>query len=97
MDKKPTRIYQLTIETLKTLEDVKVILNALKIRIDTDDPSYERLKKYFTVEVVPPGYPLVVEKVGYERLNQMTLDEIEEMAVELLTEKMQKMQDEETN
>ena len=90
MTKKPKRRFELCTERLETLEDVKKVLKALQIRIDTDNPLYEELEYYFSTEVVPPGYIKVLEEVGYEKINQMTLEEIAQRGLELL-------QNEETN
>jgi hypothetical protein len=86
MFKKPVRRFELCTERLETLEDVKKILKALQIRIDTDNPLYEELEYYFSTEVVPKGYIKVLEKVGYEQINKMTLEEIAQMGLELLSE-----------
>ena len=83
-EKKIVRRFELCTERLKTLEDVKKILKALQIRIDTDNPLYEELEYYFSTEVVPRGYIKVLEKVGYEKINQMTTEEIAQMGMELL-------------
>lgn len=91
MTKKPLRRFELCTERLETLEDVKKVLKAMHIRIDTDNPYYEELEYYFSTEVVPRGYIKVLQKVGYEKINTMTLEEIEKMGLELLNE------DEETN
>ena len=91
MTKKPLRRFELCTERLETLEDVKKVLKAMHIRIDTDNPYYEELEYYFSTEVVPRGYIKVLEKVGYEKINTMTLEEIEKMGLELLN------QNEETN
>ena len=84
MTEKPVRRFELCTERLETLEDVIKILKALQIRIDTDNPLYEELEYYFSTEVVPRGYIKVLEKVGYEQINKMTLEEIEKMGSELL-------------
>jgi hypothetical protein len=89
MDKKPVKRFELCTERLETLEDVKKILKALQIRIDTDNPLYEELKEYFVVEVVPPGYLKVYEKVG-DKIYEMTLEEIAHMGSELLSEENNK-------
>lgn len=86
IEEKPIRRFELCIERLETLEDVKKILKALQIRIDTDNPLYEELKYYFSTEVVPPGYLKVYEKVGPDEIHKMTLEEIAQMGSELLSE-----------
>ena len=86
MTEKPLRRFELCAERLETLEDVKKVLKAMRIRIDTDNPYYEELEYYFSTEVVPRGYIKVLEKVGYEKINTMTLEEIEKMGLELLNE-----------
>jgi len=84
MTKKPLRRFELCTERLETIEDIKKVLKAMHIRIDTDNPYYEELEYYFSTEVVPRGYIKVLEKVGYEKINKMTLEEIEKMGLELL-------------
>lgn len=83
MNKKPLRRFELSVEKLETLEDVKKILKALKIRIDTDNPLYEELKEYFIVEVVPKGYIPLLETLGYEGIADMTYEEMEQKIIEL--------------
>jgi len=87
MTEKPVRRFELCTERLETLEDVKKVLKALQIRLDTDNPLYEELEYYFSTEVVPKGYIKVLEKVGYEKIGKMSWDEIEQMGSELLNEK----------
>lgn len=86
MTEKPTRRYQLCVNKLETLDDVKKILDMMQIRIDTDSPFYEEVKDYFKLEVVPRGYMKLLEKVGYEGINQMNWDEMEIEASKLLDE-----------
>jgi hypothetical protein len=84
MDKKPTRRYQLSVDKIETLEDIKKILNVMQIRIDTDNPLYEELEYYFSTEVVPPGYFKLYEKVGPDEIHKMRYDEIVQKGLELL-------------
>lgn len=84
MTDKPTKRYQLTIDKIETLEDVKKILDMLQLRIDTDNPLYEEVKDYFGLEVVPRGYMKLLEKVGYEGIANMNWDEMEIEASKLL-------------
>ncbi len=86
MTEKPIRIFQLCTERLETLEDVKKVLKALQIRIDTDNPLYEELKHFFTIEIVPRGYIPVLEKIGYEGIVNMTYEEIAQMGSQLLNQ-----------
>jgi len=86
MTEQPVRRFELCTERLETLEDVKKVLKALQIRIDTDNPLYEELEYYFSTEVVPPGYIKVLESVGYEKIGKMTLEEIERIGLQLLGE-----------
>ena len=86
MTEKPVRRFELCTERLETLEDVKKVLKALQIRLDTDNPLYEELEYYFSTEVVPRGYIKVLEKVGYEEIRKMTWDEIAQMGSELLNQ-----------
>lgn len=90
MTELPKKIFELCTERLETLEDVKKILKALQIRIDTDNPDYKELEYYFSTEVIPIGYMKVLEQVGHMEIGKMTYEEIEQKALELL-------QNEETN
>ena len=86
MTEKPVRRFELCTERLEALEDVIKILKAMQIRIDTDNPLYEELEYYFSTEVVPRGYLLVLEKMGYDEIGKMSSDEIAQMGSELLNE-----------
>lgn len=86
MTKKPSRIYQLDISRVDGIEDIKKILDGLQLRISTDDILFEEVEHLFTTEVIPRGYRKVLEKVGDEKINQMTWEEIEEMGLKLLQE-----------
>jgi hypothetical protein len=83
-EKKPLRRFELCIERLENLEDVKKILKVLQIRIDTNNPLYEELKEYFVVEVVPKGYINLLEIIGHEEIAKMTYEEMEKKIIELL-------------
>jgi hypothetical protein len=84
MTEKPVRRFELCTERLETLEDVKKILKALQIRLDTDNPYYEELEYYFSTEVVPPGYLKLYEAVGPDEIHKMSYDEIVQKGLELL-------------
>lgn len=86
MTNKPIRRYQLDVNRIKTLEDVKKILDMLQLRIDTNNPLYEEVKDYFCLEVVPRGYIKLIEKVGYEGISNMNWNEMEIEASKLLDE-----------
>jgi hypothetical protein len=86
MTEKRVKRYELCTERLQTLEDVKKILKGMQIRIDTDNPLYEELKEYFIVEIVPPGYIKLYEKVGPDKIHKMTYEEIVQKGLELLSE-----------
>jgi|TARA_B100000073_G_scaffold347951_1_gene364195 hypothetical protein len=83
---KKTRRLQLCVDKLETLEDIKKVLNVMKIRIDTDNPLYESVKDYFCLEIVPRGYFKLLEKIGQEGINNLHFHEIEQQALELLKE-----------
>lgn len=83
MTDKPVRRYELCTERLETLEDVKTILKALQIRIDTNNPLFEELQYYFSTEVVPLGYIPLVKTVGEEEIAKMTYEEMEQKIIEL--------------
>jgi hypothetical protein len=84
MTEKPIKRFELCTERLETLEDIKKILKAMQIRIDTDNPLYEELEYYFSTEVVPPGYLKVYEEVGSDEIHKMTYEEIVKRGLELL-------------
>jgi hypothetical protein len=83
MTEKPVRRFELCTERLKTIKDIKKVLKALQIRIDTDNPLYEELEYYFSTEVVPPGYFKVLEEVGHEEIYKMSMEEILQKGLEL--------------
>jgi len=86
MTDKPTRRYQLCVDKLETLDDVKKILDKLQLRIQTDDSDYEEVKDYFCLEVVPKGYMKLLQKIGQEGIAELHYHEIEQQALELLNE-----------
>ena len=90
MGKQPTRRYQLCMDKIETLEDLKKIINIMQIRIDNDNPLYEEVKDYFCLEVVPRGYVKLLEQVGYDGIANMNWDEIETEAFKLLNEENEK-------
>jgi hypothetical protein len=85
MDSHPKiRRYELCIDKIETLEDVKKILDSMHIRIDTDNPSWEKVEQYFCLEVVPKGYLKLLEKIGWEGIAELNYGEIEVEASKLL-------------
>jgi hypothetical protein len=84
MTEKHVKRFELCVERLETLEDVKKILDALQIRIDADNPLYEELQYYFSTEVVSPGYLKVYGEVGPDEIHKMSYEEIEQKAIEIL-------------
>ena len=86
MTEKPIRRFELCTERLKTVKDIKKVLKALQIRLDTDNSLYEELEYYFSTEVIPRGYIKVLEKVGCEEIEKMSWNEIAQMGSELLNE-----------
>lgn len=81
-----TRRFQLCIDKVETLEDIKKILDAMNIRIDTDNPDWEKVEDYFCLEVVPKGYFKLLEKIGHKGIAELHFHEIEQQALELLNE-----------
>jgi hypothetical protein len=81
-----TRRFELCADKIETLEDVKKILNLMHIRIDTDNPEWEKVEDYFCLEVVPKGYFKLLEKIGHEGIADLHYHEIEQQALELLNE-----------
>lgn len=81
-----TRRFQLCIDKVETLEDVKKILDVMKFRIDTDNPEWDNVSDYFCLEVVPKGYVKLLEKIGWEGIAELHFHEIEQQAAALLQE-----------
>ena len=86
-----TRRFQLCVDKIETLEDIKKILDIMKVRIDTDNPDWEKVEDYFCLEVVPKDYMKLLQKIGQEGIAELHYHEIEQQALELLNE------DEKTN
>ena len=84
MTDKPTRRYQLTVDKIETLEDIKKVLSVMKIRIETDNSVWEEVEEYFCLEVVPKGYFKLLEKIGWEGIAELNYNEIEIEASKLL-------------
>ena len=81
-----TRRFQLCVDKIETLEDVKKVLDAMKIRIDTDNPEWDNVEDYFCLEVVPKGYMKLLDKIGWEGIAELHFHEIEQQAAALLEE-----------
>jgi hypothetical protein len=82
-DEKPVRTYQLDPDKIETIEDVRKVLGAVKLRIDTDHYMFDELTEYFTTEVVPRGYIPLLNMVGDEKVAKMTFEQMEEKIIEL--------------
>lgn len=81
-----TRRYQLCVDKIETLEDVKKVLDAMNIRIETDNSEWDNVSDYFCLEVVPKGYMKLLEKIGWEGIAELHFHEIEQQAAALLEE-----------
>lgn len=46
--------YQLNVDTIQTLDDVKVILNGLNLTTYPEGEEWPTLQKYFTTEIETP-------------------------------------------
>jgi len=79
-----TRRFQLCIDKVETFEDVKKILDAMCIRIQTDNPNWDKVEDYFCLEVVPKGYFDLVKKIGDNEIAKLHYHEIEQQAFELM-------------
>lgn len=80
------RRFELCIDKVKTLEDIKKILNCMNFRIETNHPKWDDVEDYFCLEVVPNGYMKLVDKIGWEGIAELHFHEIEEQAAALLEE-----------
>lgn len=81
-----TRRYELCVDKLETLEDIKKVLSVMHIRIETDNPAWEEVEEYFCLEVVPKGYMKLLDKIGWEGIAELHYHEIEQQASALLKE-----------
>jgi hypothetical protein len=50
--------YQLNVDTIESLDDVKVILDKLNLTTYAEGEDWELLQKYFTTEIQTPGLSL---------------------------------------
>ena len=80
------RRFKLSVDELETLDDVKKILDLLDIRLQTDNPIWEEVGQFFTLECVPKGYMKLRDKIGDEGIAELNYDEIEREAKKLLNE-----------
>ena len=81
------RRFKLSVDTLETLDDIKKILDLLDIKIQTDNPVWEEVGQFFTLECVPKGYMKLRQKIGDEEIAKLHYHEIEKEAKKLLYEK----------
>jgi len=81
-----TRRFQLCVDKIETLEDVKKVLDAMNIRIDTNNPEWDNVSEYFCLEIVPKGYMKLLEKIGWDGIAELHYHEIEQQASALLKE-----------
>ena len=79
-----TRRYELCVDKLETLEDIKKVLSVMKIRIETDNSVWEEVEEYFCLEVVPKGYMKLLNKIGWEGIAKLNYVEIESEAAKLI-------------
>ena len=84
LDHPKTRRFKLNIDTLETLDDIKKILDVLDLRINSNDPLYEKMWPYFNIECVPRGYIKLHEKIGEEGISKLHYHEIEKECKKLL-------------
>jgi len=81
-----TRRFQLSVDKIETLEDVKKILDVMNIRIDTNNPKWDDVGDYFEIEVIPRGYLKLLAKIGHEKIAEMDYNEIARQATDILQE-----------
>lgn len=80
------RKFKLCVDRIETLDDVKKILDALDIRIMTDNPIWEEVGQFFKLECVPKGYIKLHNKIGDEGISKLHYHEIERESKKLLDE-----------
>jgi len=54
--------YQLNVDTIETLDDVKIILDKLNLTTYSEGGDWEILQKYFTTEIQTPALTLPTEE-----------------------------------
>jgi hypothetical protein len=54
--------YQLNVDTIETLDDVKIILDKLNLTTYPEGGDWEILQKYFTTEIQTPALTLPTEE-----------------------------------
>jgi hypothetical protein len=79
-----TRRFKLNVNALETLDDIKKILEVLDLRVQSNDPLYEELWPYFSIECVPRGYIKLHDKIGDEEISKLHYHEIERECKKLL-------------
>ena len=77
------RRFQLEPSSIKTIEDVAKVLSVMNIRIETDNPEWDEVKDYFTVEIIPRGFFYLLDKIGWEGIKELHFSEMEEQAAAL--------------
>ena len=80
------RRFKLSVDELETIDDIKKILDCLDIRIQTDNPVWQEVGQFFTLECVPKGYLKLLDKIGHEGIAKLHYHEIEKEAKKLLNE-----------
>ena len=64
------KAYQLNVDTIETLDDVKVILNGLNLTTYPEGDDWSTLEKYFTTEIEIPQLlskeEMEVQIAGYD-------------------------------
>ena len=80
------RRMKLNIDTIETLDDIKKILDVCDIRIQTDNPVWEEVGQFFTIECVPKGYGKLFDKIGPEEIAKLHYHEIQREIKKLLDE-----------
>ena len=54
--------YQLNVDTIESLDDVKVILDKLNLTTYAEGDDWVVLQKYFTTEIQTPGLTLLTQE-----------------------------------
>ena len=80
------RRQKLNVDNLETLDDIKKILDVMDIRIMTDNPAWEEVGQFFTLECVPRGYMKLLHAIGPEAIAELHYNEIERECKKLLDE-----------
>ena len=78
------RKFRLDVNYIKSFDDIRKLLHYMNITMFTDDPFWEHLGQYFTIESVPRGYFKLLDEIGEEEIAKLDWYQIEEECNKIL-------------